>query len=112
MIGSNDGTLKFLGIEIIARDIVVTDNVVKRGSDIGLSVSNTPVKNNVYWGYNTIQDCPGGGAHRSRARRGIAHHYFYRCTFENTVRGDPRAAYKDSGHGFRTNGSCRGLVLE
>jgi len=28
------------------------------------------------------------------------------------VRGDPRRAYQDSGHGFRTNGACRGLVFE
>ena len=28
------------------------------------------------------------------------------------MRGDPRAAYKDSGHGFRTNGACRGLAFE
>ncbi len=56
-IGAEDGSLKFLGIEIIARDIVVTDNVVARGAHIGLSVSNTPAKRNVYWGYNTIRDC-------------------------------------------------------
>ena len=44
---------------------------------------------------------------------GIAHQYFYHCTFENTVRGHAKAAYpQDSGHGFRTNGACRGLVFE
>jgi parallel beta-helix repeat protein len=112
VIGADDGTLKFLGIEIIARDIVVTDNVVKRGAHIGLSVSNTPVKNNIYWGRNTVQDCLVWGAQLQGESGGIAHHYFYRCDFENTVRGDPRRAYKDSGHGFRTNGSCRGLVFE
>ena len=112
VIGTDDGTLKFLGIEIIARDIVVTDNVVKRGAHIGLSVSNTPVKNNVYWGYNTVRDCLVWGAQLQGETGGIAQHYFYRCTWENTVRGDPRAAYKDSGHGLRTNGSCRGLVFE
>jgi hypothetical protein len=91
---------------------VVTDNVVQRGAHVGLSVSNTPVKNNVYWGYNTVQDCLVWGAQLQGETGGIADHYFYRCTLENTVRGDPRAAYKDSGHGFRTNGACRGLVFE
>ena len=28
------------------------------------------------------------------------------------MRGDPRAHYQDSGHGLRTNGSCRSLVFE
>ena len=55
VIGTDDGTLKGYGIEIIARDIVVTDNIVKRGASIGLSVSNKPTKNNVFWGYNTVR---------------------------------------------------------
>ena len=56
-IGAADGTVKGYGIEIIARDVIVTDNMVLRGAQIGLSVSNQPVKNNVFWGYNTIRDC-------------------------------------------------------
>ncbi len=113
VIGADDGTLKFLGIEIIARDVVVTDNVVKKGSHIGLSVSNTRVKNNVYWGYNTVSDCVQWGAQLQGEKGGIAHHYFYRCTFESAVRGHELARYKgDSGHGFRTNGDCQSMVLE
>jgi hypothetical protein len=113
VVGTDDGTLKFLGIEIIARDVVVTDNVVRQGAYIGLSVSNVSVKNNVFWGYNTVQDCAQWGAQFQGETGGIAHHYFYRCTFEGTIRGHAKARYpQDSGHGFRTNGSCRGLVFE
>ena len=112
-IGTDDGSLKGYGIEIIARDVVVTDNVVKRGAHIGLSVSNKPVKNNVFWGYNTVGDCIQWGAQLQGESGGIAQHYFYRCTFENTVRGHAKARYpQDSGHGFRTNGACRGLAFE
>ena len=58
-----DGTLKFAGIEIIARDVVVTDNVVDGGAISGLPVSNTRVKNNVLWARNTVRDCvQWGGA--------------------------------------------------
>ena len=113
IVGADDGTLKGYGIEIIARNVVVTDNVVKRGAHIGLSVSNKPVKNNVYWGYNTVHDCVQWGAQLQGEIGGIAHHYFYRCIFENMVRGHPKARYlQDSGHGFRTNGACRALVFE
>ena len=113
VIGTEDGTLKGYGIEIIARDIVVTDNVVKRGAAIGLSVSNTPGKNNVFWGYNTIRDCIQWGAQFQGESGGIAHQYFYRCEFTGTVRGDPRARYPEaSGHGFRFNGNTRELVFE
>lgn len=113
VIGTDDGTLKGYGLEVIARDVVVTDNVVKRGAHIGLSVSNKPIKNNVFWGYNTVRDCLQWGAQLQGEGGGIARHYFYRCTFEKTVRGDPHARYpRDSGHGFRTNGGCQGLVFE
>lgn len=112
-IGTDDGTLKGYGIEIIARDVVVTDNVVKKGQRIGLSVSNQPIKNNVYWAYNTVSDCIQWAAQLQGETGGIARHYFYRCVFENTVRDDPQATYRqDSGHGFRTNSACRSLVLE
>ena len=42
--------------------VVVTDNLVRHGAAIGLSVSNKSKKNNVYWGYNTISDCAQWGA--------------------------------------------------
>ena len=113
VIGTDDGTLKGYGIEIIARDVVVTDNIVNRGAHIGLSVSNKPVKNNVFWGYNTVRDCLQFGAQLQGETGGIARHYFYRCTFAGGVRGDSRARYpNDSGHGFRTNGNCQDLVFE
>ncbi|MGA2034457.1 MAG: right-handed parallel beta-helix repeat-containing protein [Thermoguttaceae bacterium] len=110
---ASDGTLKFLGIEIIARDMVVTDNVVGPGARIGLSVSNVPVKNNVFWGYNTIRDCVQWGAQLQGEKGGAAQHYFYRCTFAHAHRGDPHAIYPgDDGHGLRTNGDCRQMVFE
>jgi PKD domain/Right handed beta helix region len=112
-IGTQDGTLKSYGIEVIARDVIVTDNIVWRGQRTGLNVSNTPVRNNVFWGYNSVSDCIQWGAQLQGETGGIAHHYFYRCQFASTVRGDPRAKYPDvSGNGFRTNGNCKGLVLE
>ena len=55
VVGADDDSLNGYGIEIIASDIVVTDNLVKRGASIVLSVSNKPKKNNVFWGYNTIR---------------------------------------------------------
>ncbi len=113
IISADDGSLKGYGIEIIARDVVVTDNIVKRGALIGLSVSNKREKNNVYWAYNTVTDSVQWGAQLQGESGGIARHYFYRCVFENTLQGDPRALYpKDSGHGFRLNGDCRELVLD
>lgn len=113
IVGADDGTLKGYGIEIIASDVIVTDNVVRRGAAIGLSVSNKPRKNNVFWGYNRVSDCAQWGAQWQGESGGIARHYFYRCDFERTIRGDPRARYPEaSGHGFRFNGDTRDIVFE
>lgn len=113
VIGTDDGSLKFLGIEIIASNVVVTDNTVKRGAHIGLSLSNKPVKNNVYWGYNSVKDCIQWGSQFQGDEGAAARHYFHHCTFSDTVRGDSRARYPDdSGHGFRTNGNCKEFVFE
>lgn len=108
-----DGSLKFCGIEIIARDVIVTDNVVDGGGQLGLSVSGAPVKNNVLWARNTVRDCVQWAAQFQGESGGIAHHYFHDCRFEKTRTLDPRAIHPGAdGHGFRTNGACRGLVFE
>lgn len=113
VVGANDGSIKGYGIEIIAENVVVTDNTVRRGAAIGLSVSNKPRKNNVFWAYNTVEDCIQWGAQLQGEDGGIAHHYFYRCDFRRTVRGHRQARYPgDSGHGFRFNGDCRNIVFE
>lgn len=112
-ITTDDGTLKGYGIEIIARDVVVTDNVVDTGQAIGLSVSNKRIKNNVFWGYNTVKHCIQWGAQIQGETGGAARHYFYRCDFTDMLAGDERARYpKDAGHGFRTNGHCHQFVFE
>ena len=108
-----DGTVKFCGIEIIARDVVVTDNLVDGGAMIGLSVSGERVKNNVLWARNTVRDCVQWGAQFQGESGGIAHHYFHDCRFEKTRVGDPHALHPGvDGHGFRTNGRCKGIVFE
>lgn len=90
---AEDGTLKGCGIEIIARDVVVTDNVVDGGAMTGLSVSNTRVKNNVFWARNTVRDCVQWGAQFQGETGGIADHYFHDCRFEKTRKGNPRAGH-------------------
>jgi parallel beta-helix repeat protein len=113
VVGSDDGSLKYIGIEVIAQNVVVTDNVVNQGAAIGLSVSNNPVKSNVFWGYNTIRDCAEWGGQFQGDQGGIAHHYFYRCNFEKTIHGDSRVRYPEaSGHGLRFNGSVDGVEME
>ena len=112
-VGTKSGSLKGYGIEVIASNVVVTDNVIGQGAQIGLSMSNKPEKRNVFWGYNTIRDCNQWGSQLQGDKGGIKNQYFYKCVFEATKREAPRATYpKDSGQGFRLNGDCQNLVFE
>ena len=112
-VGTDSGRLKGYGIEVIASNVVVTDNVVGQGAQIGLSMSNKPEKRNVFWGYNTVRDCNQWGSQLQGDEGGVKNQYFYKCVFENTKREAPGAPYpKDSGQGFRLNGDCENLVFE
>jgi hypothetical protein len=111
-IGAWTTDVKFLGLEAIGSDQVITDNVVDGGQQIGLSVSNNYPNDRVFWGYNRVSRCVQWGAQLQGDRTGVHNHYFFRCRFESN--GDP--AHKpiypsDLGHGFRVNQNASGLVL-
>jgi len=113
-ISDRSGAYKHCGLELVASSrCVFTDNVVDDGQAIGISVSNKPPKNHVFWGYNTIQGCNQWGAQLQGESGGIDGHYFYRCRFLSMPadRGQPRYP-GDAGHGFRTNGGVRNLTME
>ena len=101
------------GIEMIGSYGIVTDNVVDDGVRLGISVSSKQPKNYVYWGYNTINRCIQWAVQLQGESGGIAYHYFYRCKFLGTTvrRGSPRYPGHE-GHGFRTNGNVKHVVLE
>jgi hypothetical protein len=110
---ARDGSLKGIGIEVTGRDCIVSGNTVGLGQMTGLSVSNVAVKNNVYWADNSVSGCVQWGAQLQGDTGGIAHHYFYRCTFEDTLLNDPRAQYPGcTGFGFRFNGATRQVVFD
>lgn len=114
VVRARSGAPKLAGLELVASSFCVfTDNVVDGGQQIGISVSNQPEKNYVYWGYNRIADCAQWGAQIQGDAGGAAYHYFYRCTFDQMSVGPDKAAYPgDEGHGFRTNSNARHLTLE
>ncbi len=113
VISAKDGTYGFIGIEVIGSYCIVTDNVVDDGQIIGISVSNVTPKKCHYYAGNTIRRCSEWGAQLQGETTGCVRYYFYRCRFVDTTVGVGRVPYpNDEGHGFRTNGSTRDLVLE
>jgi hypothetical protein len=102
------GDIAFIGIEVIAQDVVVTDNLVEGGQQIGVSVSNNASNQWQYCAYNTIRNMVQWGAQLQGDQAGARMLYFYKNKFLATQRGNPAAIYPGAdGRGFRFNGNFR-----
>lgn len=112
VISNKSGSYKFCGIELIGSYCVVTDNIVDDGQHIGISVSDKPPKNYVFWGYNIIRNCIQWGAQLQGDGKGIAYHYFYRCKFLNNPVGRATWYPGDEGSGFRCLAKTYFVTLE
>ncbi len=112
-ISDRSGTYKFSGIEAIGSYIIVTDNTVDGGAQIGLSLSSPHEKSFFLWARNTVRECNQWGAQFQGDSGGLAYHYLYDCTFENTSVGVGPVPYPgDEGHGFRILGNTRHITFE
>lgn len=113
VVSDRSGTVKFCGIEAIGSDCVVADNLVDDGQMIGISVSGTNRKENVYYARNIVRRSIQWGAQLQGESSGIARHYFHACQFLEGTLGRAKPWYPgDEGHGFRVNDHARGLVFE
>jgi hypothetical protein len=111
-IRDGSGVFKSYGIEGIGRHIIVTDNTVGDGQQIGISVSSG-IPDYCFYGYNTVRDAIQWGAELYGDEDGITHQYFYRCTFADTSVGRGHPMYPgDEGNGFRALGKVGHLVFE
>ena len=107
------GDIAFIGLELIGQDLVVTDNVVDGGQQIGVSVSNNASNQWQYCAYNTIQNMVQWGAQLQGDQTGARMLYFYRNKFMAMQRGNPAAIYPGAdGRGFRFNGNCQQVTLD
>jgi len=112
-VASYDGTCKFIGLEIIGQYCIVTDNVVDDCNSMGISVSGSVPNDYHYYTNNSIRRCFHWGVQLQGEERGLGHHYYYRCKFNETPVGHPSVVYKGGeGNGFRTNGNVKYVVLE
>lgn len=112
-IEDHSGTYKFAGIEAIGSFLIITDNRVDGGANIGLSVSGPQVKNYCLWARNTVRACNQWGAQLQGEEGGIAFHYFYKCKFEKIPVGVGQILYpNDEGNGFRILNSTRCITFE
>ncbi len=107
-IQSPSGAAEFSGIEAIGRNLVITDNMVGEGQQIGLSLSEQ--SDRCFYGFNTVRGATQWGA---QLDGDVAHQYFYRCTFADTPVGKGKPMYPgDEGNGFRILNKATQLVFE
>ena len=107
------GNIAFIGLELIGQDLVVTDNIVDGGQQIGVSISNNASNQWQYCAYNTIRSMLQWGSQLQGDRTGVRMLYFHKNKFLNTQRGNPAAIYpRADGRGFRFNGNCQQVTLD
>jgi hypothetical protein len=107
------GDIAFIGLELIGQDLVVTDNAVDGGQQIGISVSNNASNQWQFCAYNRIRQMVQWGAQLQGDKTGARMLYFYRNKLEAMQRGNPAAIYPGAdGRGFRFNGNCQQVTLD
>ena len=112
-ISDTSGDIGFLGLEVIARDVVVTGNRVDGGQQIGISVSNDAYNQRQYCAHNLVQNMVQWGAQLQGDKTGARMLYYYQNQFLTTQRGNPAAIYPGAdGRGFRFNGNCQQVTLD
>jgi hypothetical protein len=112
-VSDTSGDIGFIGLEVIAQDVVVTDNLVDGGQQIGVSVSNDAHNERQYCGHNVIRNMVQWGAQLQGDHTGARMLYYYKNQFLTMQRGNPAAIYPGAdGRGFRFNGNCRQVTLD
>jgi len=107
------GYFAFIGLEVIGQDVVVTDNLVDGGEQIGLSTSNDAGNTRQFCAYNTVRGMIQWAVQIQGDKAGAGLLYYYRNKFLATQRGNPAAIYPGAdGRGFRFNGNCRNVTLD
>lgn len=109
----SSGGIGFIGLEVIAQDVVVTDNLVDGGQQIGVSMSNNASNQWQYCAYNTVRNMVQWGAQLQGDKTGARMLYYYKNKFLTAQRGNPAAIYPGAdGRGFRFNGNCQQVTLD
>ena len=106
VVNDSSGAVKACGARLAeCVDDVFTSNIVDRGAYVGLSVSNSDVKEHIYWCITRSQ-VRKTGAPRYKVKREEQSNSISTTTHFNRE-SDPPNIYSDNGHGFRINGDAQ-----
>jgi len=109
----DSGTYAFCGIELAeGTNCIFTDNTFDDGANIGISISDTPNKNYVYWAYNTIRHATTWGMQIQGVTEGTSCHYFYGNKFSDINQDESKMLYTGQGHAVRFNDNDYSMVFD
>jgi hypothetical protein len=112
-VGTADGTFKHCGLELVSSShCVFTGNRVTDGAHLGISISNQPAKDDVYWAYNDIAKASTWAMQMQGDSGGASYHYFYGNRFTATAAHHPLALYANQGHALRFNAACFHIAFD
>ena len=111
VISDTSGVIKYIGLEVAWENDnhIITDNLVSYGFEQGMTVSNTPPKEYIFWGYNTIQYAENWGIIIQGETGGANYLYFYKNAFQFSRKTDDFSGY---GSGIRFNDDCDYITFE
>lgn len=108
---ATDGTVKFIGVELAGgSDIIITNNTVGRGNQIGFSVSNSVDKKRVYVAGNTFSTSETWGSQIQDNGGETRQFYLYNNTFTD-AENDGDEIYDAKTMGFRFNATSGGAGI-
>ncbi len=108
-VSDKSGVWMLCGLEAISQNCVFADNVVDGGAHIGISLSNSNVKQYVIWTHNTINDCGTFAMQLAGESGGCAYQYFYQNKFTNTRAG---GLWGGKGDAIRFQGNASYITME
>ena len=112
-ISDTSGVYKYTGLELVdAHDDVFTDNTVNGGQQLGISISGPNPKTRIFWARNTIKSASTWGVQIQGESGKATEQYFYKNSFQYTLKNDPNTLYAPQGHGVRFNGDANHIIFD
>lgn len=113
VISDKSGVHKYAGLELVdASDNVFSDNVIDGGQKLGISISGPAPKQRVMWARNVIKTASTWGVQIQGETGKAIKQYFYKNSFQETIRSGPNTLYAPQGHGVRFNGNVDNIVFD
>ncbi|MEM7790816.1 MAG: right-handed parallel beta-helix repeat-containing protein [Verrucomicrobiota bacterium] len=112
-VSNKNGPVKSFGLEAAGpcENTIFVDNIVDQGAHIGISVSNSGLKEHLLWIRNTVSGAETWGGQIQGESAGAFRMYFRENIFKETESDEPNL-FASHGHGLRINGNVSKITFD